>query len=457
MFNIFSLFSKQNDFGNYLVNDPSTPDLVEKVNHPRIGFLRYNVDKLNLNPQNKIEQQALNCHITIGNCINYIQSHSKTPIKKWSVSPNLQVIPQAGNELNAYYDRFSLRFFYYKSQGKIMYTADSSDVVSHELGHAILDAIRPDFWSVQSLEVWSFHEAFSDIVAMVSIMQYDSIINKVLMETNNDLSKSNNITKLAEEFGILIYKITKKNKGYLEDCLRNPAIEKFKYTDPKNLPLEAPNNQLAAECHSFGRVFSAVWYDIFVNVYKNELLKSKDPALSLKKSRDICFSTLLQAIPNSPLVVNYFSAIAKSMINVAKIKKSEYLPIFVEIFTKWNLIKPMKIMSNLKWEEVVANLKKEDKVIKNGDSKIVKISKIKNIKLNNISTLSFSKLNNAELQVPADTYYEFDSNGNLIDEIINDQNDVLDSAKICLQFIEKDFDNNMWSVIDKKLIRNYIK
>ncbi len=454
MLNIFSFFSSSSHDG-YMINDPTTPDLIEKVQTPSLGFLKYNINNLSFEPKNKAERQALNCYITIGNCINYIQKNSKIPIRKWAATPSLQVVPQAGNDLNAYYDRSSLKFFYYKSRGTIMFTADSSDVVSHELGHAILDAIRPDFWSVQSLEVWSFHEAFSDIVALVSIMQYDSIIKKSLVETNNDLSKSNSITKLAEEFGILIYKMVKNKNGYMPDCLRNPAIERFKYVDPNTLPVETANNKLAAECHSFGRVFSAAWYDIFVKVYEKELLKVKDPVQAVKNSRDICFSFLLQAIPESALVVSYYSSIAKSMINVAKIKKSEYLSIIKKTFEDWNIIKPLKIMSNITWKDVVYNLKKEDSVVKNENFKIVKISNKKLIKLNKISMLSSNSLNNVEIEVPNDQYYEFDKNGNLVDEIINNQIDIENSAKICLQFVEQSI-NNMWSIKEGKLIRNFI-
>ena len=34
--------------------------------------------------------------------INYIQKNSKIPIRKWAATPSLQVVPQAGNDLNAY-------------------------------------------------------------------------------------------------------------------------------------------------------------------------------------------------------------------------------------------------------------------------------------------------------------------------------------------------------------------
>jgi len=465
---IFSLFRKQevvkaSSIGNYqgyLINDPSTPEIVENTIIPNSSLLKYNVKNLNLNsnPTSKAEQQSLNCHITIGNCINYVQQFSKNPIKNWSSTSCLVVFPQAGQDLNAYYDRLSLRFFYYKSRGKIMFTSDSSDVVSHELGHALLDAIRPDFWSVQSLEVWSFHEGFSDIVALVSVMQYDSIIQKALNETNNDLSKSNSISKLAEEFGILVYNLTrKKGQSYLSNCLRDPAIEKFKYSDPAFLPAETKNDQLAAESHSFGRVFSAVWYNIFVEIYKKELEKSKNPILAVKNSRDICFSLLLQAIPISPLVSEYYSAIAKSMVAVAKSKKCEYAALIEKCFVDWNIIKPIKIMSNIKWQDIVGDLKNEDEVIKNDKITIVKITNKKLIKLNNISILSNKKiLNDVEIEIPADKYFEFDSKGNLIDEINEKDEESIRSANFCLKSVEKSL-GRMWSIQDGKLIRSYIE
>ena len=130
-----------------------------------------------------------------------------------------------------------------------MYFADSSDIVTHELGHAMLDAMRPDFWSVQALEVWSFHEAFSDIVAMFNLMSYDVALNKMIVETKGDLSVSNSVSRLAEEVGILIRNVT-RDPLHLPNALRDPAVEVFKYEEPATLPAETSNNKLAAECPS---------------------------------------------------------------------------------------------------------------------------------------------------------------------------------------------------------------
>jgi hypothetical protein len=437
---------------NYLINDPSTPALSTKIAIPQIEYLKFDVKNLSFDPKNQKEQQALNCYITIANCINYVQKNSKSIIKKWSASPNLQIIPQAGKDLNAYYDRSSLKFFYYPIRGKTMYTADSSDVVAHELGHALLDAMRPDFWSIQALEVWSFHEAFSDIVSIVSIMQYDSLLQSVLAESK-DISKSNAISRLAEEFGILIYNLGGQKNKNLPNCLRDPAVQKFKYVNPTSLPQEAPDDQLCAECHSFGRVFSAAWYQILVEIYNVEVQKS-EPIIALKKSRDIAFSTLLQAIPNSPRVVEYYSAIAKSMVNVCKIKSPEYAEIINKIFIDWNIIKPIKFLSNANYQDVIYSLHKNDEVIKNSKHTLVRIVNNKTIKLNNISILSDNKLSGVEVEVPSDKYYEFDSNGNLVDEISDNEELIYESTLFCAKMAEKQ--DKMWSIKEGKLIRNYI-
>ena len=438
---------------DYTIND-STYNLVEKVEIPSVGILKYSVRDYNPQPKNQNQKRALNCFITIGNFINYVQKNSKTIIKKWAATQNLDVVPLAGIDVNAYYDRRALRFFYAKVNNKTIYTADSQDIISHELGHAILDAARPDFWSVQSLEIWSFHEAFADICSIVSIMQYEEALKKVLEETNGDISKSNLVSRLAEEVGIFIY--NNYQDKYLPNALRDPSIEVFKYVDPRSLPEEAANEQLAAECHSFGRVFSAAWYNVFVKVYNKECLLNS-PIIAIKKARDICFSLLLQAIPTSPRAVDYYSAIAKCMVALSKIKYPEYESLVKESFIEFNILNKdsLKILSNTSWDEVVLNLSKDDQVVKNSKGTIVKLSKNKTMKIQSISALSGPN-KEVEVEVPSDIYFEFDNNGTLIDEVVPNEQQLLDSSLFCLSIIEKQDKNNMWSIENNKLIRNYI-
>ena len=447
---------KQPHSSDYLINDPSTPNLVEKVKFPIVGNLKFNVKDLDFNPKNANQIRSLNCFVTIGNLLNYVQENNRTSIKKWATTSVLNVDCLAGRDLNAFYDRSSLRFYYERKGLKTVYMADSADVVSHELGHAILDAIRPDFWSVQSHEIWAFHEAFSDICSIVNIMQYDSVLKRAIEETKNDLLKSNVISRLAEEVGIFVYENYSKSNGYLSNALRDPSVEKFKYASPDELPEDAPNDQLSSECHSYGRVFLSVWYNILCKIYLRQLEK-KSQLDALKNSRDIAFFVLLQAIPTSPKVVNYHSALAKCMVNVAKIKYPEYADIFENCFIEWKILESNKIkmLSSTSWKEVVSNLNKNDQVLKNSKCTMVRISNQKTIKIQKLSVLSGDVLNDIEVEIPSDSYYEFDGKGNLTDEIIPNDQEILDSTMLCLSYIEK-AQKSMWILEDGKLLRKYI-
>ena len=62
----------------------------------------------------------------------------------------------AGVDLNAYYDRASVSFFHMAIQGTTYFSGASTDVVAHEVGHALLDSIRPQLWAAAFLEAGRF-------------------------------------------------------------------------------------------------------------------------------------------------------------------------------------------------------------------------------------------------------------------------------------------------------------
>lgn len=446
-------------FNNYLVNDPSTPELKMKIKIPAMSDLKYSVQDLNFNPTNSNQTRSLNCYVSLGNCLNNVQKHLKTPIRKWPGASILQVFPNAGVDLNAYYDRRSLRFFYYTYKGKTIYFADSSDIVTHELGHAILDAMRPDFWSVASLEIWSFHEAFSDIVALFNMMSYDIVTINTFKQTKNNFAISNNITRLAEEVGVLIRNLT-RDSAYLSNALRDPAVEKYKYVNPKTLPKQAPNNKLAAECHSFGRVFSGAWYEMFVRIYAHHISQKLTPIQAFNLSRDICFSTLLQAIPTAPRVSNFYEAIARSMLVVANSKGKVYSNIMQQVFLEWNILSSssFKMLSNTSYKSLVYSLKKEDLVFKNSKSTMFCIKNSKTLKISDLPMVSsLSTDQNVEIEIPGDEYYEFDKDGNLIYEIRESDLDSKESTVKSLESISEDIGKDkMWHIEGGKLIRKFI-
>jgi hypothetical protein len=444
---------------NYSINDPTTPDLKVRAPLPVIGNLKFAVKDMSLQPTNPNEQRAANCFLTVGTCISNTQSHLNAPLKKWAACNLLQVYPAAGSNLNAYYDRSSIRLFYYNFNRRNFYFGDSADIVTHELGHAILDAMRPDFWSVQSLEIWSFHEAFSDILALFNLMSYDVAIKKALEETQGNLSLSNSISRLAEEVGVLIRNVT-KDDSYLSNALRDPAVENFKYVDPSKLPEETDNNKLAAECHSFGRVFSNAWYNIFVRIFNYHVSLGEDKLSAVKKARDVAFSSLIQAVPHSPRVVNYYEAIAKCMIATANAKNPVYGKIVKNVFVEWNILQEnsLKILSDLSWKQVVQNLKKEDMVFKNKLNTIVTIRETSTLSASDLPILSNLSIDkDFKVEVASDSYYEFDNRGFLSYEVSSTQEQVKNSAAQCLLSVFKSIGKNkMWKIENGRLLRNFI-
>ena len=276
---------------DYLMNDPTTPDLKKRVTilpppeHMRILVHGHTLYKEPPKP-GSMEELAANCYYTLVHSLNATQNavqKFRKPIPRWAACDRLSVFPCAGKDFNAYYNRRALKFFYDQDPvtHKRVYTAASSDIVAHELGHATLDAIRPDFWSVQALEIWAYHEAFADINAMLNVLYFDEILKHILKETDGDISKPNVATRLAEEMGNAIFHVTRGQYGYTAGALRE-ATNRFKYVPPKNLPKDAPDDKLAAECHSFGRIFLGAWYDMLAGIYKQEVKNGKAPLQAIQ-------------------------------------------------------------------------------------------------------------------------------------------------------------------------------
>jgi len=89
----------------------------------------------------------------------------------WQRGPELLIRLDAGDKLNAFYNRETLTFFHATVKGRAVFTAESPDVVIHECGHAVLDAVRPQLWSAMSHEVAAVHESFGDISALLVGLQ----------------------------------------------------------------------------------------------------------------------------------------------------------------------------------------------------------------------------------------------------------------------------------------------
>lgn len=430
--------SSSNDTINYIINDPTTSDLVLNINTPEkpkpeiavSGFVGGGQDP------SSIQGQAAQCYATISNCLKYISNKTLKPIKGWSSTKVLNVYPRAGADFNAYYNRKSLKFFYGedKTNNNIVFTCESADIVSHELGHAILDSIRPEFFNLQAHEIWAFHESFGDCMAIINILLYEKAIDKVLEMTKNDLNKSNLVSRLAEEMGGAIYNLTNNKNGFSPDSLRD-AVNDFKYIEPEKLPKNSPNpGELARECHNFSRIWTGTWYEFLVEVYKKKMEEGIAPKEALVKARDIFASYLFKAVAVVPTTVRFFDALGKQILAVDEEMGSPYKEILLKIFNKRNILRTNVMM--LSTEKL--SLETFDK--QNFYSKKIYRKNInKKIKLKDkIEMQSDNPLMGVNIEVPNEMFVTLNKNDEMVSLSMPDEKETINCALVCLNDLHEE-------------------
>lgn len=451
------------DLTTVYLNDPSS-NLIQEVklpsnaSYPTFTIENYKGGGFELGtPAN----QAAQVYFVMCNLLSFVQKNLKKQIK-WAGTKNLLVIPRAGKDFNAYYDRRGLKFFWGEDPEtkKFIYTSDSVEIVAHELGHAILDSIRPDLWAVQSLEAMAFHEGFSDCMAILTMLQNETVMVKMLEETNETLRASNLVSRLAEEMGSAIYK-TDPTK--YPDCIRN-AYNDFCWTAPENLPRNSPNSNLSANPHNFSRVWTGAWYDLLVAIYEKLRNGSIDPLACLRKARDEAGYLLLNSLAIATLNPRMYNSVAKAILFIDKNNGSNYQNEINRIFSERKILTKTNIIKMLSFNDVG-----QGKVLAFPKGKIVKDRKISSLKLEDhidIKALENNPLFSAEIEVASEFSLEFDDKDILTDELHFSHKEIVGAAVSCVEFLHNENlvanpheignKDKFFVVLDGKLVRTNI-
>ncbi|HEV7991162.1 MAG TPA: hypothetical protein VGP25_05010 [Gemmatimonadaceae bacterium] len=190
------------------------------------------------------------------------------PLRAWSsfAAQPLPLEPDAGRDLNAYYSRDSVSFFHSVLAGGPTFSGASTDCVAHEVGHAILDALRPDFWTSSLTEHAAFHEAFGDCVAMLTAFN-DAETRTAVLAISPNLSKANFLESILEDLAHGVRLVD----GVVDGSKPRRSLNKLRWQLPTTLPAElAPGHnpdELTGEVHSFARVFTGCFYDVVRNIF----------------------------------------------------------------------------------------------------------------------------------------------------------------------------------------------
>ncbi len=260
----------------------------------------------------------------------------RIPGGQWQPGPVLPVLLDEGEDLNAYYDRKALNFFHGPFGDGLVYSGESPDVLCHEMGHAILDSVKPGLWDAAAQEIPAFHESFGDMSSILSGLQVESLRAAVLRETSGHLYRSSRLSRLAEQLGAAIR--AQAPDAVDPDCLRN-AVNSFTYQDPLQLPSSGPASQLSSEPHSFSRVFTGAFFEGLAGMLS---ATAHDPSAPTQEelqavSRDMG-SILLTGVRNAPIVANFYSHVATAMVQAAGETNSAYGPVLNTAFVRRGIL-----------------------------------------------------------------------------------------------------------------------
>ena len=220
----------------------------------------------------------------------------------------LMAHPDDGVNINAFYDRNGLHFFHGSARGVTVFSAESPDVVCHEFGHAVLDAVKPELFHAASIEVAAFHESFGDCSAILSNLQLPSLRDEVLADTEGRPATASRLSRLAESLGWGIRQLIPDSVS--SDCLRS-AVNSFYYQDPASLPPQAPATSLSSEPHNFSRVFTSGFFRTLGLMF---FLQPQHDSEGLRKAAEDAGTLLIEGVRMTPVVPAFYAQVAANMV-----------------------------------------------------------------------------------------------------------------------------------------------
>ncbi len=306
---------------NIFANDPNAKGLGLEQVVPPAGYSPFLIPNWNdaggLFDPGTVQFQAGQLHVVLNRTFAAWCDFMGMTVPWRSGKSQLTVEPRAGKDLNAYYDRDTVKFFFNMDpiSRQPVYACESSDVIAHECGHAILDAHHPDYWDSLLAETAAFHEAFGDISALIVTLGDESVRSAVFTETNGDLTKSNIASRMSEQMARGFFLSGHPESVVSVEAMRDLA-NRFRYMDPDKLPARAPASKLSSESHSFSRIFSGAFYDLLVLLY-TQLRKASTlltPDAALARARVDAGHLLGQALSLAPKGDASFRTIAACML-----------------------------------------------------------------------------------------------------------------------------------------------
>jgi len=143
----------------------------------------------------------LNTYAIAARATELVELELGRPLRWGFEGSRLLVVPHAGVLENAFYsaESHSLQFYSFMGNGRsrrAYHTALAHDIVAHETGHAILDAVRPRYYEPFEPETSALHEAIGDLCAIFAALSHEAVQRRVA----GSLDRLNLLSEIAEGF-----------------------------------------------------------------------------------------------------------------------------------------------------------------------------------------------------------------------------------------------------------------
>jgi hypothetical protein len=182
---------------------------------------------------------------------------------RWRADQQLRLVPHAFEGRNAFFDpdRRAVLFGYYRADqrdpgpnlpGQVIFTCLSSDIVAHEVTHAIVHRLRRHYLQATNPDVFALHEAFADLVALFQHFVHRDVVLRAVAATSGDLRENSGLLDLALEFG--------------ESSGRGGALRSAIGTE------RTPDRfRAATEPHERGACLVAAVFDAYLDLYQDAI------------------------------------------------------------------------------------------------------------------------------------------------------------------------------------------
>jgi hypothetical protein len=138
--------------------------------------------------------------------------------------------------------------------GVFQHYSENFDVLAHELGHSILfSEVGIPAEEQLSAEYLAFNESMSDMIALISVMHFSSVVDRLLDETRGNLYTSNELNRIGEQSETEQIRVASND-------LRMSDVDDAQSLDPAS-----------SDVHRLGQPVTGALFDILIDLYLNEL------------------------------------------------------------------------------------------------------------------------------------------------------------------------------------------